>query len=171
MSIDVEKYKFLFEYEKSLYEEEMDRYRRLEEKAMKYLSAITFAMGAYIFLVRWAIDKILPPHNFIEWLITISIIFTFLCFISAWSLVFRAIQLSNIVKMPSNIEVINYFKDNSKETVYLGLSKRYSEAIVEIEKNYDNKLSFVRKSYSDIAGTVWALSISVTLIFIRQWSN
>jgi hypothetical protein len=32
MSIDAEKYKFLFEYQKSLYEEEITRFRRLEEK-------------------------------------------------------------------------------------------------------------------------------------------
>ena len=171
MEIDTEKYKLLFEYQKSLYEEEINRYRRLEEKAMKYLSAITFAMGAYIFLVRWAIDKILPPSNLLEYLITVSIIFTFLCFISSWSLVFRAIKLSNIVKMPSNEAIIEYFKENTKETVYLGLSRKYSEAIVEIEKYYAIKLDFVKKSYNDIAGTVWALSISVMLIFIKQWRN
>lgn len=171
MEIDTEKYKLLFEYQKSLYEEEINRYRRLEEKAMKYLSAITFAMGAYIFLVRWAIDKILPPSNLLEYLITVSIIFTLLCFISSWGLVFRAIKLSNIVKMPSNDAIIEYFKENTKETVYLGLSRKYSEAIVEIEKYYAIKLDFVKKSYNDIAGTVWALSISVMLIFIKQWSN
>jgi len=171
MDVDTEKYKFLFEYQKSLYEEEINRYRRLEEKAMKYLSVITFSMGAYIFLVRWAIDKILPPNNLLEYLIIISIIFTFLCFISSWSLVFRAIQLSNIIKMPSNNDIIEYFKENAKETVYLGLSRKYSEAIIEIEKYYNKKLNFVQKSYTDIAGTVWALSISVILIFIKQWSN
>jgi len=171
MSIDTEKYKFLFEYQKSLYEEEITRFKRLEEKAMKYLSAITFALGGYIFLIRSTIDKILPPHNTLEYLIILSIIVTFICFISAWSLVFRTIQLSNIVKMPSNNDIIEYFKDNTKETVYLGLSRKYSEAIIEIEKYYAIKVAFAKKAYTDITGTVWLLSISVILIFIKQWSN
>lgn len=170
-SVDIEKYKFLFEYQKNQFEEEVIRFRRLEEKALKYLSAITFAIGAYLFLVRWIINTIIPPSTIIEWLITVSIIFTFMCFISSWSLIFRAMKLSDIVKMPSDHNVIDFFKNNERDEVYLWFSKQYGEMVKEMEKIYEKKLTFVRKAYQDIEGTVWALCISVTLIFIKQWSN
>jgi len=171
MNIDSEKYKLLFEYQKNLFDEEVNRYRRLEEKALRYLSVITFALGAYLFLIRQIIEKVIPPNNLLEWLILLSVIITFICFLSSWSLIFRAIKLSNIVKMPSGDEIISYFKENTKETVYLGLSKRYSEAIKKVEKNYSKKLDFVQKAYTDISGTIWTLSISIMLILIQEWSK
>lgn len=171
MNIDSEKYKLLFEYQKNQFDEEVNRYRRLEEKALKYLSAITFALGAYLFLIRQVIEKVIPPNNLLEWLIILFVVITFVCFLSSWSLIFRAIKLSDIVKMPSGDEIISYFKKNTKETVYLGLSKRYSEAIKKVENNYSEKLDFVQKAYTDISGTIWALSISIVLILIREWSK
>ncbi|WP_373071871.1 hypothetical protein [Sulfurimonas sp.] len=171
MSVDSEKYKLLFEYQKNQFDEEVNRYRRLEEKALKYLSAITFALGAYLFLIRQIIEGIIPPNNLLEWLIILSVAITFICFLSSWSLVFRAIKLSDIVKMPSDDKIISYFKKNTKETVYLGLSKRYSEAIKKVEENYSKKLDFVQKAYTDISGTIWTLSISIVLILILEWSK
>jgi len=171
MSVDSEKYKFLFEYQKNQFDEEINRYRRLEEKALKYLNVITFALGAYLFLIRQIIEQVIPPTNLLEWLITISVFITFICFLSSWSLIFRAIKLSDIVKMPSNDDTILYLKNNTKETVYLGLSKKYSEAIKKVEENYSKKLDFVQKAYTDIGGTIWMLSISIALILIREWSK
>lgn len=73
--------------------------------------------------------------------------------------------------MPSDDAIILYFKKNSKETVYLGLSKKYSEAIKKVEENYSKKLNFVQKAYTDISGTVWVLSLSIALILIKEWSK
>jgi succinate dehydrogenase hydrophobic anchor subunit len=171
MNVDSEKYKFLFEYQKNQFDEETNRFRRLEEKALKFVNLITFVLGAYLFLIRQIIKEVIPPTNLLEWLIIISILITFICFLSSWSLIFRAIKLSDFVKMPSNDDTILYFKKNAKETVYHGLSKKYSEAIKKVEENYSKKLDFVQKAYSDISGTIWMLSISIVLILIREWSK
>ncbi|CED58880.1 Predicted protein [Moritella viscosa] len=171
MSVDIDKYKCLYEYEKNLFEEESGRYRRLEDKAMKYLSATTLAIGAYLFLVRGIIEELIPPNNYIEWFVLISVGLTFIAFISSWSLIFRAIKLTDIVKMPSDEKTINYFKDNDLDTVYLGLSKQYSNGIKVIEKNYENKLKLVRIAYSDIMFTGWSLVVSIIFILILKWST
>jgi hypothetical protein len=169
--VEIDKYKCLYEYERNLFEEESGRYRRLEDKAMKYLSATTLAIGAYLFLVRGIIEDLIPPSNYIEWFVLISVGFTFAAFISSWSFIFRAIKLTDIVKMPSDEVTISYFKNNDLDTVYLGLSKQYSIGIKVIEKNYENKLELVRKAYSEIMLTGWALVVSIIFILIQKWST
>ena len=169
--IDLEKYKVLYEHQKNQFEKEVERYRRLEEKATKYFGSMTIAVGAYLFLARWAIENITPPKNPIDWVVIISIAITFLSFMSSWSFSFRATKLSDIIRMPSDATLIDYFTDNQRGTVLLGLSRKYSEAITEIGKNYREKLALVRKTYSEITFTAWALSISVALITASQWSN
>lgn len=167
--IDLEKFKILYEYQKNQFEKEIERYRRLEEKATKYFASMTIAVGGYLFLARWAVENIVPPKFLFDWLVVISMAITFISFMSSWSFSFRATRLSNIIKMPSDESFIEFFLDNDRGAVLLALSSRYSEAIIEIEKKYKDKLSLVRKSYSEITFTAWALSVSVILICASQW--
>ncbi|MEE3914968.1 hypothetical protein V2I80_25765 [Pseudomonas viridiflava] len=169
--VDLEKYKILYEHQKNQFEKEVERFRRLEEKATKYFGSMTIAVGAYLFLVRWAVESLPPAKNLIDWLVMASIAVTFASFMSSWSFSFRATKLSDIIRMPSDTALIGYFSDNLRGTVLLGLSRRYSEAIVEIEKIYKYKLYLVRKTYSEIKFTAWSLTVSVTLISASQWSN
>ncbi|NTZ75309.1 hypothetical protein FCI59_28840 [Pseudomonas protegens] len=169
--VDLEKYKILYEHQKNQFEKEVERFRRLEEKATKYFGSMTIAVGAYLFLVRWAVESLLPPKNLIGWLVIFSIILTFVSFLSSWSFSFRATKLSDIIRMPSDTALIEYFSDNLRGTVLLGLSRRYSEAIIEIEKAYRDKLYLVIKTYSEITFTAWSLTISVALISASRWSN
>lgn len=169
--IDLEKFKILYEYQKNQFEKEIERYRRLEEKATKYFGSMTIAVGGYLFLARWAMGNIISPKNMIDWLVVISMAITFVSFMSSWSFSFRATRLSDIIRMPSDGALIDYFSDNERGTVLLGLSRRYSQAIVEIEGMYKERLSLVRKTYSEITFTAWVLSISVFLICASQWSN
>ena len=71
--------------------------------------------------------------------------------------------------MQSNEEMIDYFKNNEKETVYLGLAKKYTKAIDLINNEYNEKLQNVRKAYSEIALSGWLLLASLTSIIIHYW--
>jgi hypothetical protein len=168
--VDLEKYKLLYEYQKDQFEKEIERFRRLEDKATKYLSSMTIAMGAYLFLARWAIENTIPPKGPIEWCVVISMISTFVAFMSSFSFFLRTTNLSGIVKMPADSALIDYFHENQRPTVLLGLSKKYADGVARMEESYEIKLGFVKKTYSEIVFTAWSLSISVAFIFIRQWS-
>lgn len=169
MPVDHDKYKALYEYQKDQFESESGRFNRLEDKAVKYLSSITVAVSAYILLVRWSADKIMPPSGFLDWLVVISIALTVLSMASAWSFVFRSLKLQDLMKMPVGDEVSELFHDNNRATVYLSLSKRYSEAAKEKERQYNLKLKNVRKGYSDIVFSGWCFLISISLIFSNVW--
>lgn len=161
--MDHEKYKALYEYQKNQFEFESERFNRLEDKAVKYLGSITVAVSAYVLLVRWCVDKIIPLSGVLDWMVVVSIVITILSMVSAWSFIFRSIKLQDLMKMP--IEgVSELFHNNERGTVYLSLSKRYSEASKEKEKQYDLKLVNVRKGYSEIIFSGWSFIVSIFLI-------
>lgn len=167
--VDHEKYKALYEYQKDQFESESVRFNRLEDKAVKYLTSITLAVSAYVLLVRWSVDIIMPPSGFLDWLVVISIVFTIVSLASSWSFIFRSIKLQDLMKMPVGNEVTELFHDNERATVYLSLSKRYAEAAMEKERQYNLKLKNVRKGYSEIVFSGWCFLISISLIFANVW--
>jgi len=169
VTIDHEKYKALYEYQKDQFESESSRFNRLEDKAVKYLSSITVAVSAYVLLVRWSADKIMPPSGLLDWLVFISIACTILSMASAWSFIFRSLKLQKLMKMPVGDEISELFHANERATVYLSLSKRYSEAAEEKAMQYNLKLENVRKGYSDIVLSGWCFLISISLIFSNVW--
>src|SRR5690606_11581321 len=153
LSVDTEKYKALFEYYKDQFNEGKLRFNRLEDKAFKYLTSITVAFSAYILLVRSIYQKIEPPYDWLAIVVMVSIALTFYASCSAWSFIFRSIKLQALVKLPTGEEVINTFKNNKKATVYLGLSRQYSKALIIMNEEYEKKLKYVRKGYSEVAFT------------------
>jgi uncharacterized membrane protein YkvA (DUF1232 family) len=167
--VDHEKYKALYDYQKDQFESESGRFNRLEDKAVRYLTSITVAVSAYILLVRWSADKIIPPSGFLDWLVVISIVFTIISMASSWSFIFRSIKLQDLMKMPAGNEVSDLFHENERATVYLSLSRRYSEAAKEKERQYNLKLKNVRKGYSEIVFSGWCFLISISLIFANVW--
>lgn len=169
MAVDNEKYKALYEYQKDQFESESERFNRLEDKAVKYLTSITVAVSAYVLLVRWCADKIIPPSGLMDWLVVISVVFTIVAMASSWSFIFRSIKLQDLMKMPAGDQVSELFHNNERASIYLSLSKRYSEAAKEKERQYSLKLKNVRKGYSEIVFSGWCFLISVSLMFANVW--
>lgn len=171
LKVDVDKYEELFKYQKEQFEAARSRFNRLEEKAVKFLSSATFALSAYVLLVRWVSDKIFPPTDILGWVVVISIVVTFLSLCSTWSMVLRSIKLRTLVKLKADNEMVDFFKKNKLETVYLSLARRYVQAIQKVNDEYNEKLEYVRKAYSEIVFSGWCFFISTILIFIKIWSK
>ncbi|MDV2468430.1 hypothetical protein QR674_05485 [Acinetobacter chinensis] len=63
--VDREKYKALYEYQKTQFEDEKSRFGKLEDKSAKYLTALTVAITAYVFIIRWVFEwTVLPEHHY-----------------------------------------------------------------------------------------------------------
>ncbi|PCJ31712.1 MAG: hypothetical protein COA90_05465 [Gammaproteobacteria bacterium] len=169
MAVDIEKYKLLYEFQQEQFASERQRFTRLEDKSIKYLTSISIAITLYILLIRWAFEKIVPPSDFLGWLTVCSVAITFLAISSAWSFIFQSIKLQNLIKMQSDKTMIEYFKINKREVVYLGLAKKYSEATEKIEIEIEKKLKYINKGYAEIVFSAWCFFISTILIFIKIW--
>ncbi|PQJ84252.1 hypothetical protein [Aliivibrio sifiae] len=120
MAVEIEKYKYLYEFQKEQLAEERQRYSRLEDKAVKYLTALTFALTAYILLVRWVSKSILPPEGMLSWLVVVSILLTFLALCSSSSLILRSLQLQDLIKLQTDSSMMNILKGIKGKLCILG---------------------------------------------------
>ena len=60
--IDKDKYRQLHDYMKDRYLEESQRYKALEDKSLKYLTSISFAIASFVLLLRWSLPDNEAPR-------------------------------------------------------------------------------------------------------------
>src|SRR5208283_5521963 len=96
----MEKYKELYNLSKEVLNEELSRFTRIDDKAVKYLSVLTLVAGISGFFGKWIIDNLIPPKTGTEWALVILAFLLFIMIFVSWSLIFNVLRLHNITKMP-----------------------------------------------------------------------
>lgn len=170
MAYDREKYKTLYEYQKDQFDDEKQRYSKLEDKATKFLTALTIVISTYTLIVGKFLESLPTDINaFLKWSCYILIFLTFLCFCSAWSFIFRTLKLRDVPKMPSDKATIEYFLDNHLESIYWDRAEKYSEAINMYRNQNKEKTDLISNAYRDIAFASWVFVLSLCfMIFIKM---
>ena len=75
----LEKYRDLYVLSKEVLAEEQQRFHRIDEKASRYLSVLTFVVGADAFFGNWILENLVPPDSGWEWLLVVLGVLLFLC--------------------------------------------------------------------------------------------
>ena len=87
-----EKYKELFSFSNGLLRAEHDRFNRIDEKAVKYLSVVTLLIGVEGAFGKYIIDGCIPPTT--TWdrpLLAVGAV-SFLVLMTTWFVIFRIFQ-------------------------------------------------------------------------------
>lgn len=171
MEIEKEKFKALFEYQKAQFENEKARYSKLEDKSAKYLTALTIIISAFTLAVVKFLDILSVDTNYLlNALFIFLITLTFICFCSAWSLIFKSLKLNEVSKLTANLEMINFFLYNSLETVYWDVSEKYASAIEVYEKINSEKSILMANAHKEITFASWPFMLSIALMFLIKVS-
>lgn len=166
--VDKDKYKALYEYQKAQLEDEKNRFGKLEDKAAKYLTALTVAITAYVLIVRWVFEWSLKPEYQYFLLVKVVISITFFLFCIAWGFILSSIKLRSVAKMSSDESLINFFKEKKLESVYLTLAKNYSQIISKYRKENENKTGLMVWGYRFTIGAGLSFMVSMILIFFYK---
>lgn len=166
-AVDVDKYKFLFEYQKASFDAERDRYFKFEDKGAKYLSHITIFIGLYVFLIKIFTDSANNSPILFELLYFLSVFATVFFGGRAWMAIFRCVKINSFFKMPCDEELIMFFKKNKRDGVYLYLSKLYSKATMFYEEKNLERGQLLATAHKQIIATGFAFVVSV--VFGLLW--
>lgn len=164
----IEKYKELYDLSKEVFSEELGRSARIDDKASKYLTVITFLLGAYAFFCKRILDSILPPKSFLEWFLVIVAGLLLLFLIIAWFIIFWIFKIHEFIKIPIDID---FFKDNKLIDVYYGLSKGIKINLLENRKQINRKSKNLYYGYISICVIVVTLVILSILFATHAWLN
>lgn len=148
--LELEKSKFLYEYQLKQYDYVKAQTVRLDDKSAKYLTFITLIM---------AMIGIMAKHYFFDIdnlklisFTTLPIILIVLSFISISCILrwlFISIQITDVGKLSANTEMINFIKTNSQIHIYEGLSEDLSTIVHTYEKSISNKRVMLEKAFRE----------------------
>jgi hypothetical protein len=167
----MDKYQELYQLSKEAFNEELERFFRIDEKATKYLSVITLVLGFLPFVSNWSITKIIPPSSYIEWfLFVIGILFCLSVFAS-WIITFSVLKLHKVGKIPLSSEMIDFFDNHSLLNIYYTLSKSNKDVLLMNRKQVNKKSKRLYYAYQTIIASGIFLLILFLLTLIYNWGG
>ena len=169
--LELEKSKFLYEYQLKQYDYVKAQTVRLDDKSAKYLTFITLIM---------AMIGIMAKHYFFDIdnlklisFTTLPIILIVLSFISISCILrwlFISIQITDVGKLSANTEMINFIKTNSQIHIYEGLSEDLSTIVHTYEKSISNKRDMLEKAFRETK-TLGIILIILLFSIVIDMSN
>ena len=166
----MEKYKELYNLSIKVLNEEQARFNRIDLKASQYLSVLTLLIGVAGFFGKWLIGNLIPPKSELEWILLISGILVFLSILISWFLLFRVIRTHDVIKIPLDEEVIDFFDKNRLIDIYYALSIGMKDALEENRKLGDKKSKRLYYGYTMINITVYLFILFSFLFVVFEWS-
>ena len=124
------KYDDLFDFYIKLYDDEIARFRELDGKIARYMSAysILIALTGFVGLNL----RFLLPDRELTWLVNanyIGLACILLLLIIGWCYLFSALKIQNIERFAYDNSMIQFFSDNDLVDIKYALSKKAKEAI------------------------------------------
>jgi len=164
-----DKYEFLYNYARASFEDELLRFKNIEEKASRYISLMSMLILGYSILLRFSSSIFFPPSGFLAYVSFVTIILTYISLISSWSFLFRALKFIDMPRMPLNKEFIEKFKKKDLPTNHYTLSVTCSNALTLARKSNTEKSKLLIKANKDIVISLWLLSTSLILITLTSY--
>ncbi|WP_340052223.1 hypothetical protein [Pseudomonas proteolytica] len=163
----MENYKFLYELSRKALDEELDRYKKLDEKASRFLSILSIGIVAYTALLNTASSKILPISTFgvLGWVFVIVSGLTFVALFSAWFRIFNSIKLSDSPAVAIG-KTANELADQEEIiTMYNSLALSCQEALLIARSVLKAKTDHLESAYKEIFASTCLLAACLLVYF------
>ncbi|PRB50036.1 hypothetical protein CQ009_03700 [Pseudomonas sp. MYb2] len=162
----MERYKFLYEFSKKTLDEEVERYRKLDEKAAKFLNILSVIIVGYTALISASKPTIITTNGSLKVAFITLIIITYIALFSAWHKIFRTIRLTRISTVEIDDTAISIIEEEDMLTIYSCFANYCREAITETRRTLTQKARHLELAYKEICCATWFLSASISLYFL-----
>lgn len=163
----MERYKFLYELSRKALDEELDRYKKLDEKASRFLSILSIGIVAYTALLNAGASKIFPLHNvsLAGWMFVILAVLTFIALLSSWFRIFNSIKLSKSPRISIGPQTNIIAEEEELITMYYALSLSCQAAMATARSILEEKTGYLESAYKEIQFSTYLLGASVGSYF------
>ena len=161
-----DKYKILYEYQKAQFDDENNRFSKIEDKATKLLTALSFFIPLFILISTKIFERIDSFNCLFYWTITFIITLILFSASSAWWAILRSICLMDSKRMPTKKIREELFNKNSLDTCYVELSELYSDMVGVYRRLNADKNEFIGLAYNEILLAAGFFLLLVILTFV-----
>jgi hypothetical protein len=165
------KYAELYEHSKAVLAEELARSHRADEKASKYLTALSLVLGALVFFFQQLVDKkLLPPQGMLDCLIFQAMIVLFAAALLAWWFVFSCLRNDKFIKPPLDQGTLDFYDSTSLIDIYYAMTKGNMNALAHNKGVGDRKSQALYRGYWAMNVAVIAVAVLFLSLLVRQWN-
>lgn len=157
----MKKYEELYNHSKYVFDEEISRFSRIEDKASKFITVITSLLAVYALIGKQLFGDLFPPENCLEGILIILAFLVLLGLLASWGFAFRTMYIQGIKKAPLNNQVLSFYDENKLIDIYYGMAKGFSSSLVYNEAINDLKAKNIKRSYWCIVLTVICFTLFV----------
>lgn len=163
----MENYKLLYELSKKALDEELDRYKRLDEKASRFLSILSIGIVAYTALINAASSRLreMTSLGFSGWVFLALTGLTFVALFSAWFRIFYSIKLADTPTVAIGKTVNVLVEEEELITIYSRLAESCQDALQLARPVLRAKTDYLESAYREIFCSTCLLGISLVLYF------
>ncbi|WP_296258445.1 MULTISPECIES: hypothetical protein [unclassified Pseudomonas] len=163
----MENYKFLYELSRKALDEELDRYKKLDEKASRFVSILSVSIVGFTALINAAAPKILPISSagLAAWTFIVLAVLTLLTFFSAWLRIFSSIKLADSPRVHIDEETIHLAATEDLITMYDSLAGSCQAATLAARGELKKKTACLTGAYKEIRFSTYLLCASIGVYF------
>ena len=156
-----DKYEFLYNYSRFSFEDELQRFKNIEDKASKFIVLLSIMIAGYTAIIQFSAKLFFPPNSLFGWLSLIAIVLTYVALVFSWSFLFRSLKFIDMPRLPLDGKFIELFKSRDLPTNHYTLSLTCKEGLLLARKSNTKKSKLLMKAYRSITYSVWLISISL----------
>jgi len=161
-----DKCEFLYGYGREAFEDELKRFRNIEDKSAKYLSFLSIGVVAYTLAVRLFSTSIYPWEIPLQGVSCLAVAITYLYMISSWSLLYRALKVAEMPRLPFDLAFIEKYEPETLPSIQFALMKTCSSAVKHARSVNIEKSKLLCQGYESVAMSMIMLTISLVLILL-----
>ncbi|MDQ6999600.1 MAG: hypothetical protein Q9M12_01780, partial [Mariprofundus sp.] len=107
--MNMDKYEALFNHSKYVFDEEIARFSRVEDKAARFITVITSLLAVYALTGRQIFGDLVPISSCVDSLLVVLASSVLLGLLSSWFFAFRALHIQGIKKAPLNDKILSFY--------------------------------------------------------------
>jgi len=164
------KWTLLYEYSKNLFDMEVERFKRLDDKANNQLRFIYILITIYLAMIKIIF---IDTHNELNIIIFVLILLSFIFLFSAWLSYFLSLKLTVVPTLPLTQEVFDLFNDDDNDfnTIQFALHRIIKNAVNEYTDIISKKAKTLRYGYNFTILSIMCIILSTSYISYNYYTN
>ncbi|EJG1582954.1 hypothetical protein CIF45_RS22195 [Vibrio parahaemolyticus] len=156
-----DKWDMLYQYSMKAFDFEVQRFHKLDEKTMKFVTAISLVITVFLAVFKWVVDE--SEVEFSQSIyVTSFMVFLSLC--GAWACFFKSLRLAMSPSLDLNDKILDLFKSNNIASVRISIFKGCQSAISGRRDTIAKKTKFLNYGYN--LTSLSALLLFMLIIFV-----
>ncbi len=165
------KYEELYKHAKYVFDEEVSRFGRVEDKAARFITVVTSLLAVFALTGRQLFGDLIPPENGVEKLLLILASLVLVGLLASWGFAFQAMHVQGIKKAPLNEKVLSFYNDNKLINIYYGMAKQFSLSLEYNRAITNLKAQSIKRSFWCIVATVIFFNLFIIVSAVNTNSN